>query len=121
MLHQVCYVYCVCNFIYQPVLYILILYTPAPSAPENITANSLNSTSIAVSWLPPSITNGIVRSYRVVYTTGDVVDNTITMDTSVIINMLETFTTYQVQVFATTVVEGNGSGIVVVTTDEDGE
>ena len=35
--------------------------------------------------------------------------------------MLERFTAYQIQVFATTVVEGNGSEIVMVTTDEDGK
>jgi len=35
--------------------------------------------------------------------------------------MLEKFTTYQVQVFATTVAEGEGSDIVTVTTDEDSE
>ena len=98
----------------------LILQTLAPSAPENVTANSLSSTSIAVSWLPPSIRNGIVRSYRVVFTTGDDVNNTITTNTSVIITMLERFTAYQIQVFAITVVEGNGSEIVMVTTDEDG-
>jgi len=99
----------------------LIIYFLAPSAPENITANSLSSTSINVSWLPPSLPNGIVRSYRVVFTTGDVVNNTTTMDTLVIISMLEKFTTYQVQVFASTVVEGSESEILNVTTDEDSE
>ena len=43
------------------------------------------------------------------------------MTTSMIIDMLETFTTYEVQVFATTVEEGDGSEIVTVTTDEDSE
>ena len=33
--------------------------------------------------------------------------------------MLEKFTTYQVQVFASTVAEGDGSDVVTVTTDED--
>ena len=40
---------------------------------------------------------------------------------SVVIEMLEKFTTYHVQVFATTVAEGNGSDVVMVTTDEDSE
>ena len=39
--------------------------------------------------------------------------------TSIIIDMLEKFTTYKVQVFATTVEEGDGSEIVTVATDED--
>jgi len=33
--------------------------------------------------------------------------------------MLEIFTTYQVQVFATTISEGDGSELVFVSTDED--
>ena len=65
------------------------------------------------------IPNGIVRSYRVVYTTGSSTADVTTSNTSVVIAMLEIFTTYQVQVFATTVAEGDGSNIVMVTTDED--
>ena len=65
--------------------------------------------------------NGIIVSYRVEYTrmTDNFVGNANTTNTSVIIGMLEKFTTYQVQVFAMTVAEGNGSVIVEVTTDED--
>ena len=74
-----------------------------------------------VTWQSPMIPNGIVRSYRVEFnrTTDNVVDDITTTNTSVVIVMLEKFTTYQVQVFATTVVEGDGSDIVTVTTDED--
>ena len=69
------------------------------------------------------ILNGIVRSYRVEFTSiADNFTNDITTtNTSVVIVMLEKFTTYEVQVFATTVAEGNGSNIVTVTTDEDSE
>ena len=63
--------------------------------------------------------NGIVRSYRVVYTTGSTTADVTTTYNSVVITMLEIFTTYQVQIFATTVAEGDGSNIVIVTTDED--
>ena len=65
--------------------------------------------------------NGIIVSYRVEYTrmTDNFVGNANTTNTSVIIGILEKFTTYQVQVFAMTVAEGNGSVIVEVTTDED--
>ena len=52
--------------------------------------------------------------------TDDVVNEIITTNTSVIITMLEKFTTYEVQVFATTISEGDGSDVVTVTTDEDG-
>ena len=45
-----------------------------------------------------------------------------TTDTSLVITMLEIYTTYQVQVFAaTSVSEGDGSDVVMVTTDEDSE
>ena len=78
-----------------------------------------------VTWMPPMTLNGIIRSYRVQYneidTLDDNFDTTDNMTTSLIIGMLEKFTTYEVQVFATTVEEGNGSEIVTVTTDEDSE
>ena len=64
--------------------------------------------------------NGIIVSYRVEFI-DNTVDDVNTTNTSVIIGMLEKFTTYRVQVFATTVAEGNGSVIVEVTTDEDSE
>jgi len=72
-----------------------------------------------VTWQPPITPNGIVRSYRIEFTTGGVADNTYTINTSIVINTLEKFTTYQIQVFATTVTEGSGSVTVSVTTDED--
>ena len=98
-------------------------YFTAPTAPLNVTARNVSSTSIMVTWQSPMIPNGIVRSYRVEFTrtTDNVVDDVNTTNTSVVIDMLEKFTMYQVQVFATTVAEGNGSDIVNVTTDEDSE
>ena len=81
----------------------------------------MSSTTIMVTWQSPMIPNGILRFYRVEFTriTDNVVDDITTTNTSVIIGMLEKFTTYQIQVFATTVAEGDGSNIVMVTTDED--
>ena len=64
--------------------------------------------------------NGIIVSYRVEFI-DNAVDDVNTTNTSVIIGMLEKFTSYRVRVFATTVAEGNGSVIVEVTTDEDSE
>ena len=72
-----------------------------------------------VTWQPPITPNGIVRSYRIEFTTGGVADNAYTINTSIIINMLEKFTTYQIQVFSRTVAEGSGSVTISVTTDED--
>ena len=68
--------------------------------------------------------NGIIRSYRVKYTRlngTSVTDESNTTNTSVVIEMLDKYTTYTVQVFATTVAEGDGSENVTVTTDEDSE
>ena len=67
------------------------------------------------------ILNGMLRSYRVEFTrvTDSFIDDITATNTSVVIVMLEKFTMYQVQVFATTVAEGDGSDIVTVTTDED--
>ena len=91
-----------------------------------------------VTWQPPRMPNGMIRSYRVKITS--VTDDTgsgsgsgftsssdetnyyfNTMNTSVVITMLERNTTYQVQVFATAISEGDGSDIVTVTTDENSE
>ena len=91
----------------------------APSDPLNVMAFNVSSTSINVMWQPPMTPNGIVRSYHVVYTTDNTTANVNTTNISIVITMLEIFTTYQVQVFATTVTKGNGSNVVNVTTDED--
>ena len=67
--------------------------------------------------------NGIIRFYLVEITSDDDSEEEIfTSDPSVIITMLEIFTTYQIQVFASTSVsEGNGSDVIMATTDEDSE
>ena len=100
----------------------------------NVTAHNISSTSILVTWQPPLAPNDIIRLYRVEYpsATNDVdqefsgsadgiIDEIFTTNTSVIITMLEKFTTYEVQVFAMTDIEGDGSVVVLVTTDEDSE
>ena len=76
-----------------------------------------------VIWQSPMIPNGIVRSYRVELTRiiDRFIDDITTTNTSVVIVMLEKFTIYDAQVFATTVTEGDGSDIATVTTDEDSE
>ena len=74
--------------------------------------------------------NGIIRLYHIEVTKiGDddslefpsLVINVTATETSVVIGMLEIFTSYKVQVFAVTVSEGEPSDVVVVTTDEDSE
>ena len=74
--------------------------------------------------------NGIIRIYYIEVTKiGDdagsefpsLVVNVTGTETSVVIGMLEIFTSFEVQVFAVTVSEGEPSDVVVVTTDEDSE
>ena len=113
------------NALYTIPVHYIIFNSLAPSAPLNVTARNDSSTSILVTWVPPMTPNGMIRSYRVEFTRmNDSNVDDVTTDniaTSVIIGMLEKFTTYEVQVFATTVEEGDGSEIVTVTTDEDSE
>ena len=104
--------------------YYLHCYSSAPSAPLNVMARNVSSTSILVIWMPPMASNGIIRSYRVEYTRlngTSLTDERNTTKTTAVIEMLDKYTTYTVQVFATTVAEGNGSERVIVTTDEDSE
>ena len=76
-----------------------------------------------VTWQPPITPNGIVKSYRIMYSTRlrcFIRRNSMIINDSesAVINNLEIFTTYQIQVFATTITEGNGSDILTVKTDE---
>ena len=79
--------------------------------------NEINSTAITVSWVEPSITNGIITMYEVVYSLGNrsVLDDDATVisvmasvNTSyeIIIGGLDHFTTYSVAVRAYTHVGG---------------
>ena len=57
-------------------LYVIlhVLHTTAPHPPENVSASVINSTTVEVTWDPPSITNGILRYYTVVYGSSDDVE-----------------------------------------------
>ena len=79
-----------------------------------------------VTWQPPMTPNGIIRSYQVVVSdsgsrfTNASVDVAYSFNgatTSAILSMLEENTTYSVQVFAVTVSIGQGSDIIMVTTE----
>jgi len=114
-IHWNCKCYIICCNIYL-----------APSAPINVTSHNISSTSINVTWQPPIKPNGIVRSYRIRYTTGKTCfrrSNNIRVNatniSSTIVNNLEKFTEYDIEVFATTISEGDRSITVSVTTDED--
>ena len=48
------------------------LFILAPYPPVNVTAITISSTAVEVSWDPPVITNGIIRYYTVVYGRNDI-------------------------------------------------
>lgn len=101
----------------------------APSAPLSVTANNASSTSISVSWSPPSIRRGTITSYTITYyITGDgpsssaIVVEDDGSATSTVIEDLMKYTNYTVFVQASTSVGiGDSSDMVTVFTDEDGE
>ena len=70
---------------------LIIIYSTAPSQPLNVTAYNVSSTSIMVTWEPPMMPNGIIRSYRVQFnrTTDGSLDNINTNNTSVVITLLK--------------------------------
>ena len=99
----------VTNFNY--ILYIV------PGIPENLFVNEINSTTILVSWDEPSITNGIITMYEILYSPGNhsvlndnvtVISVTATVNTSyeIIISGLDHFTVYTVAVRAYTSIGG---------------
>ena len=102
------------------------------SAPGNVTASALNSTSIMVRWevLPPADRNGIITVYEVMYqpmeTFGDAIGtemrNVSGLETSVVLDGLEEFVNYTISVQAyTSVGPGPESEPVTARTNEDGE
>ena len=100
------------------------------SAPDNVNAYNLSSTSIVVTWspVPDELLNGILQSYRVFLRQASDVEISPPMkfilgntSLSVIISSLKKFTVYSVWVAAVTVLAGPNSSVVIVSTDEDGK
>ena len=88
-----------------------------PGIPGDLFVNEINSTTITVSWVEPSITNGIITMYEIVYSLGNhsvldddatVISVMATVNTSyeIIIGGLDHFTVYTVAVRAFTRVGG---------------
>ena len=92
----------------------------------NVAAMSINSTSVSITWEQPESPNGILRFYRVTYTSAQPPDapaitvNTTDNFTSMIIGGLEPFTAYRVSVVGVTVEEGPPSEVVMIITNESG-
>ena len=101
----------------------------------------INSTTVEVTWDPPSITNGILRYYTVVYGSSDgmemmevnstdVASSRIGEDVgsgfnvgsiSLLVSGLDPFTNYTFYVLAVTVAPSEPSDSVTVRTDEGGK
>ena len=84
-----------------------------PGPPGSLFVNEINSTAIVVSWSVPDVTNGIITSYEILYSVGNVsslennvtsvlVDVTTNISYQVIIGELDPFTMYSVAVRAYT-------------------
>jgi len=98
-----------------------LLYT-APNPPQNIRASVINSTTVEVTWHPPSITNGILRYYTVVYSSSDGMEmmEVNSSDVTVLVSALDPFTNYTFYVLAVTVAPSEASDSYTVLTDEAG-
>ena len=90
-------------------------------------AEAASSTSVNVTWSPPSMPNGIIRRYQVTYTRNDVMDaamqmmNTSGPATKIQLSGLERFANYNITVRGFTVALGEASDTATVRTNEDGE
>ena len=120
---------CTYTLIYLWNLCVLIFYSVPGEPPRNVSAQSNSSTSILVEWDPPreEVLYGILRGFRIRY--GVAIDTDITNTTELIpeqqltyiIENLEEFTNYSIEVTAVTVGEGPYSSPIIVITDQDGE
>ena len=100
-----------------------------PGIPGDLFVNQINSTAIIVSWNEPSVTNGIITVYEILYSLGNhsvlddnatVISVTATVNTSyeIIIGGLDHFTVYSVAVRAyTRIGAGNLTDTFSILTD----
>ena len=100
-----------------------------PGIPESLFGEQINSTAIKVSWNEPSVTNGIITMYEILYSLGNhsvlddnatVISVTETVNTSyeIIIGGLDHFTVYSVAVRAyTRIGAGNLTDTFSILTD----
>ena len=86
-------------------------------------AEAASSTSVNVTWSPPSMPNGIITRYQVTYTRNDVMNaaNTSGPATMIQLSGLEKFTNYTIAVRGFTDALGEESDPVSVRTNEDGK
>ena len=95
----------------------------APNPPEHVRALIVNPTTVEVTWDPPSITNGILRYYTIVYGSSDDIEmmEVNSSDVTVLVSGLYPFTNYTFYVLAVTVAPSEPSDNVTVLTVERGK
>ncbi|NWQ75109.1 PTPRQ phosphatase, partial [Columbina picui] len=93
--------------------------TVPDSAPENITYRNISSMEIELSFLPPSIPNGIIQTYTVYLKRTNGTEQRV-INTTLLTLHLKKYTEYTVEVSAsTTMGEGLPSAPLHILTDED--
>ena len=108
-------------------LCVFVLYSVPGEPPRNVRGQSDSSTSILVEWDRPreEVLYGILRGFRIRYATNTNITTTTELipeqQLSYIIENLEEFTNYSIEVTAVTVGEGPYSTPIIVVTDQDGE
>ncbi|XP_061438720.1 phosphatidylinositol phosphatase PTPRQ [Rhineura floridana] len=106
----------------SPLLSVRTAETVPEFPPQNITYRNVSSSEIELSFLPPSVPNGIIESYTVYLRETDGTDERIinTTHTSLTITGLKIYTKYIVEVSSSTA-EGEGarSAPLNILTDED--
>jgi len=112
----------------------------APGPPRDFGVSVISSTTVEVTWNPPSITNGILRYYSVVYGSSDDMEmmqlnssdvtssgsgsgsgSGMIVGISILVSGLDPFTNYTFYVLAVTVAPSEPSDNVTVVTDEASE
>ena len=111
--------------LFHDVFAVCFTYTAPSSSPQNVSIMALSSTSLSVSWDPPSFDsqNGIITEYRINITeleTGNVI-SLISFNTFITVQFLHPYYTYVCVVSAVTNAEGPPSEEVVITTPQDGK
>jgi hypothetical protein len=94
-----------------------------PGVPVNLSAPTINSDSITVSWLQPEITNGLIIHYLVDVTDGSqlIRETMMSMETEFTATSLSPFTNYTFEVAAVTSAGAGMSAVLTVTTDQAGK
>ena len=94
----------------------------APGRPQNVTASPIDSTTIQINWNVPTVTNGIIRYYTVVYRINSSMDLMELNSTSItaLVTGLTPFTFYTLHVLAVTVARSEASENVTIRTNEAG-